>query len=60
MVGFGFADAVSVNAAVARDIRQRDLGQVLAHVHDQAIETGQGPEPPAVDRSFGAARMVIR
>jgi hypothetical protein len=27
-------------------IRQRDIGQILAHVHDQEIETGQGPKPP--------------
>jgi CRISPR/Cas system type I-B associated protein Csh2 (Cas7 group RAMP superfamily) len=24
----------------------RDLGQVLAHAHNQEIEIGQGPEPP--------------
>jgi hypothetical protein len=27
-------------------VRQRDIGQILAHVHDQEIETGQGPKPP--------------
>jgi hypothetical protein len=24
----------------------RDLGQLLAHIHDQEIEIGEGPEPP--------------
>ena len=24
----------------------RDLGQMLAHVHDADIEIGEGPEPP--------------
>jgi hypothetical protein len=27
-------------------IGMRDLGQVLAHVHDAEIEIGEGPEPP--------------
>jgi hypothetical protein len=27
-------------------IDMRDLGQVLAHVHDQEIEIGEGPNPP--------------
>ncbi len=25
----------------------RDLGQMLAHVHDAEIEIGEGPEPPS-------------
>jgi hypothetical protein len=25
----------------------RDLGQMLAHVHDAEIEISEGPEPPA-------------
>jgi hypothetical protein len=25
----------------------RDLGQVLAHVHDAEFEISEGPEPPA-------------
>jgi len=28
-------------------IDMRDLGQILAHVHDAEIEIGEGPEPPA-------------
>jgi hypothetical protein len=24
----------------------RDLGQIMAHVHDAEIEIGEGPEPP--------------
>jgi hypothetical protein len=28
-------------------IDMRDLGQVLAHVHDAEIEISEGPEPPA-------------
>jgi hypothetical protein len=24
----------------------RDLGQLLAHIHDQEIEIGEGPDPP--------------
>jgi hypothetical protein len=27
-------------------IDMRDLGQVLAHVHDAEIEIGEGPGPP--------------
>jgi hypothetical protein len=27
----------------------RDLSQVLAHVHDAEIETGEGDAPPARD-----------
>ena len=32
-------------------IDMRDLGQVLAHVHDAEIEMGEGPEPPLRDGS---------
>jgi hypothetical protein len=27
----------------------RDLGEVLANVHDQEIEIGEGPAPPRKD-----------
>jgi hypothetical protein len=27
-------------------IDTRDLAQMLAHLHDQEIEIGEGPEPP--------------
>jgi hypothetical protein len=30
-------------------IETRDLAEVLAHVYDAEIETGEGPEPPRVD-----------
>ncbi len=29
----------------------RDLGQLLAHVHDAEIEIGAGPEPPSARRA---------
>ncbi len=28
----------------------RDLAQVLAHIHDAAIEISEGPEPPRAGR----------
>jgi len=33
----------------------RDLGQVLAHIHDAEIEIGEGAEPPN-----GAAQFMRR
>jgi hypothetical protein len=52
--GVAFGYEVSGNEARPRSycpicgalIDTRDLGQVLAHVHDAEIEVGEEPEPP--------------
>ena len=40
------ADHLGNRPVCAALVDMRNLGQVLAHVHDREIETGQGPEPP--------------
>ena len=35
----------------------RDLGQVLAHVHDGDIEIAEGPAPPRAERQRAQRRL---
>ena len=44
-------------------IDMRDLGQILAHVHDAEIEIGEGPEPRGTVRFYdkgGVSRSDAR
>ena len=39
-------------------IDMRDLGHVLAHVHDQEIEMGEGPKPPRREDAVDVLRRI--
>jgi hypothetical protein len=41
----------------------RDLAQMLAHVHDAAMEVGEGPETPALGggaHAVGRLRLIVQ